>query len=148
MSKKKDLIILASLRKNARESLTKMSRRTGIPVSTIFDRLKTNLNNLVKRHTALLNFPELGYSTRMTMTVRVSKDQREKAKEFLLGSNFVNSAYKINNGYDFLIEAVFKGMNEAELFIEHMEEAFKVEEMKVFYIIDELKREEFLTSLE
>ncbi|MEK6904594.1 MAG: Lrp/AsnC family transcriptional regulator [Nanoarchaeota archaeon] len=146
--KKKDLVILASLRKNARESLTTISRKTGIPVSTIFDKLKNNINNLVQRHTSLLNFNEMGYSTRITMTLRVKKNEKEKAREFLLKNRFVNSAYKINNGYDFLIEAIFRNMSEVEAFIEQMESSFKVNEMKIFYIIDEIKREDFMSSPE
>ncbi|MBU4209210.1 MAG: winged helix-turn-helix transcriptional regulator [Proteobacteria bacterium] len=39
MIKKTDLIIISSLRQNAREKLTEMSRKTRIPVSTIFDRI-------------------------------------------------------------------------------------------------------------
>ena len=37
----KDMKMIAHLRQDARMPLTKMSRRTGIPVSTIFDRLKS-----------------------------------------------------------------------------------------------------------
>jgi len=36
----KDLLILSELRQNARETLTKMSKHTGIPISTIFDKIK------------------------------------------------------------------------------------------------------------
>ena len=40
--KKKDQILLSYLRKDARMPLTKMSKKTNIPVSTLFDRLKVN----------------------------------------------------------------------------------------------------------
>ena len=82
------------------------------------------------------------------MTLRVKKNEKEKAREFLLKNRFVNSAYKINNGYDFLIEAIFRNMSEVEAFIEQMESSFKVNEMKIFYIIDEIKREDFMSSPE
>ena len=35
-----DLKILSALRANGRETLTKISRDTGIPISLVFDRLK------------------------------------------------------------------------------------------------------------
>ncbi len=43
----KDLKILAYLRQDARMPLTSMSKKTGIPVSTIFDRLRNNENNVI-----------------------------------------------------------------------------------------------------
>ena len=38
--KTKDLMVLAALRQNARLSLTKMSKTTHVPISTIYDKLK------------------------------------------------------------------------------------------------------------
>ena len=34
---KKDLLLISHLRQNARETMTNVSRSTGIPISTIFD---------------------------------------------------------------------------------------------------------------
>ncbi|MBR9691938.1 winged helix-turn-helix transcriptional regulator, partial [Candidatus Woesearchaeota archaeon] len=70
---KKDLKIIAYLRQNARMPLTKMSRKTQIPVSTIFDRLKMNENSLIVKHTSLLDFSKLGYNTRANITLKVDR---------------------------------------------------------------------------
>ncbi|MDO8556458.1 MAG: Lrp/AsnC family transcriptional regulator [Nanoarchaeota archaeon] len=142
----KDLLILHHLRHNGRETLTKISRITGIPVSTIFDRLQTNLNNTILRPTVLLNYEHLGYRTRIQAVLRVNKDQREEAKTFLVQHLNINTCYKINNGYHYLIEAIFKDLPGVELFIEELEQHFTVEEKKIFYILEELKREGFLAE--
>ncbi|MBM3199331.1 Lrp/AsnC family transcriptional regulator [Candidatus Woesearchaeota archaeon] len=144
--KKTDLLIISSLRQNAREKLTEMSKRTRIPVSTIFDRIKLHENGLIKKHTALIDFSKLGYNTRANIILKVGKGDREGVKDFLMKHGSINSAFKINNGYDFLIEAVFTNIKEVEDFLEVLDEKFGVKSKQVFYIIDDLKKEEFLSN--
>ncbi len=144
--KKTDLLIISSLRQNAREKLTEMSKKTRIPVSTIFDRIKTHEGNIIKKHTALVDFGKLGYNTRANIILKVNKNDREAMKEFLMQHNSINSAFKINNGYDFLIEAVFANIKEVEDFTDLLEEKFSIKAKQVFYIIDDLKKEEFLSN--
>ncbi|MDP2906637.1 MAG: Lrp/AsnC family transcriptional regulator [Nanoarchaeota archaeon] len=144
--KKTDLLIISSLRQNAREKLTEMSKKTRIPVSTIFDRIKTHEGGIIKKHTALVDFGKLGYNTRANIILKVNKNDREAMKEFLMKHNSINSAFKINNGYDFLIEAIFSNMKEVEDFTDLLEEKFSIKAKQVFYIIDDLKKEEFLSN--
>ncbi len=144
---KKDLLIITHLRKDGRASLTDLSRKTNIPVSTIFDRIKNN-NDFIKRHTALIDFAKLGYNTRANILIKVDREKREEVKEYLLGNLNVNSVYKINSNHDFMIDAVFRDIKEMEEFQEHMDEKFKIKNKIVYYIIDELKKEEFLSQPE
>lgn len=144
--KKTDLLIISSLRQNAREKLTEMSKKTRIPVSTIFDRIKTHEINIIKKHTALVDFSKLGYNTRANIILKVKKEDRNDIKEFLMKHSSINSAFKINNGYDFMIEAVFRNIKEVEDFIELLEEKFKIKAKQVFYVIDDLKKEAFLSN--
>lgn len=143
--KKKDLLLISNLRNNARETLTNMSKKIKMPISTIFDRLKMHQKGIIEKHTTLINFGELGFSTRATITVRVSKKQRDDLRNHLENHMNVNSVYKINNGFDFLVEVVFKGLKEMEDFIENLEENYKIK-TQVYYIIEDIKRESFLTE--
>lgn len=144
--KKTDLLIISSLRQNAREKLTEMSKKTRIPVSTIFDRIKLHEGGVIRKHTALVDFGKLGYNTRANIILKVNKDDREAIKDFLMKNSSINSAFKINNGYDFLIEAVFANIKEVEDFTDLLEEKFNIKSKQVFYIIDDLKKEEFLSN--
>ena len=146
MLAKKDMQIIANLRQNSRMSLTKMSRKTAIPVSTIFDKLKVYEGKLIQKHTSLLDFAKLGYNTRANITLKTNKDKREELKQFLTKHQNINSVYKINNGYDFLAEAVFKNIRELEDFLELLEEKFDVTERNVYYIIEDIKREAFMNN--
>ena len=142
----KDLLLLSTLRANARESLTKISRSTAIPVSTIFDRLRLHEKSIIKKHTAIIDFTKLGFSTRVTITMKANKADRDELKRYLLGHHNVNSVFKINNGYDFQIEAIFRSLHNLEEFLEKLEERFRLRSKQVYYIIDDIKREAFLAD--
>jgi Lrp/AsnC family transcriptional regulator, regulator for asnA, asnC and gidA len=144
--KHRDLVLIANLRRNARETLSSISRRTNIPVSTIFDRLKLHERTLIKKHTALIDFAKLGFSARAHIILKVHKDDRESLRTYLMASRHVNTVCKINNGYDFLCEAFFRSIHELEEMLEDMDRSFRISTKQVYYIIEELKREEFMAD--
>ncbi|MGM5487849.1 MAG: Lrp/AsnC family transcriptional regulator [Nanobdellota archaeon] len=145
---KKDMLIVTCLRNNARESLTNMSKKLKIPVSTIYERLRQNGGGLIKKHTSLIDFNELGYSLRANIMLKVNRSCREEIKEYLLKHFQVNSLYRINNGFDYLCEGVFRHLKEFEEFLEKVEEKFTIEKVDVHYVIDDLKRESFMSDLQ
>ena len=144
--KKQDLLVLSALRQNARLSLTKMSRATKVPVSTIYDKLKQYERELIRKHTALIDFTKLGYNTRANLLVKVDRDQRDNMQEYLQAHKNVNSIYKINNGYDYMVELVFVHIKDMEDFMESLEKQFKILSQETYYIIDDIKREEFMSN--
>lgn len=146
MLKKKDLVFLAYLRNNARENLTTISRKTSIPVSTLFDRLQVQKGSLIKRHTTLVDFEKMGYSCRAKVVLSVDKKDKEAVKRFLLSHRNVNSMYKINNGYDYMVEVIFNHMKEMELFLDSLDDRFKINDKRTYYVIDEIRRESFMSD--
>jgi DNA-binding Lrp family transcriptional regulator len=147
MVSEKELVIVASLRKNARVKLTELSRSTGLAVSTLFDRVHKLRDLGVTRLSALLDFPRLGFGTCATMLFKVVGGKRDKLKGYLLGSVHVNSLARINNGYDFMAECVFRNMRELEEFCEKLERDYGLRGKEVHFVIEELKREGFLSDL-
>lgn len=148
MLSKKDLLFVSSLRQSARKNLTKISKELSIPVSTLFEKLKKLENALIVKHTAILDFNKLGYTTRAKILLKVGKKDRDKVREMLAKSEHVNSVYKITNGYDFLVEGVFKSLKELENFSESLEEKYSITKKNVYFIIDDIKREKFLSDME
>ena len=140
------MLVLSSLRQNARMSLTKMSRATKVPVSTIYDKLKQYERDLIRKHTALIDFAKLGYNTRANLLIKVDRDQRDKVQEYLQAHRNVNSIYKINNGYDYMVELVFVHIKDLEDFMESLERQFRILSQETYYIIDDIKREEFMSN--
>lgn len=141
---KKNLKILAHLRQNARITLTQLSRKTGAPISTLFDRMRSQ--QCIERYTALLCFDELGFSTRASIFLKVSNGDKAKVIEHLSKHHHVNSLYRVNNGWDLQAECIFRTMRELEGFLEKLEAEHKIKSKEVHYIIEELKREAFLAD--
>ena len=146
MLSKKDYLVMTYLRKNARMTLTNMSRQTKLPVSTIFDRLRFYKENLILKTTALLNYPKLGFHARAYLMLKTGKNDRDSVRDFLMNNRNTNSLFKINNGFDFLAECIFKNINELECFLESLEERYVIKNKHIYYIIEDLKREEFMSN--
>lgn len=144
--KAKDITIISFLRRNARMSLTKISRRTNIPVSTIFERLKANEGTIIEKHASLLNFEKMGYNTNVNILLKVDREDKNSLREFLLRHPSVNSAYRISNGYDFAVEGVFKQIKDMDDFLEEIESNFRIHSKKYFFIIENIKRETFMSN--
>ena len=146
MVKKKDLLLLAYLRENARRHLKEISKKTGVPVSTLHDRIRANAGDCILRNCCLLDFDALGFNVKAHVLFKIKKEDKEKISKYLQKSWHVNNLYKINNGFDFIAEFVFKSINEMENFFEDLESKFKIKSKDVHYIIEDVQREAFLAK--
>ena len=143
---KKDLLIMSLLRKDCRMTLTRMSRKINIPISTIYDKLKIHEGSTIRKHTCLVDFAKLGFNARANVIVKSERSQRAELLNYLLKVPNVNSVYKISNGYDYLLEVVFRDIRELEDFFEMLESKFSIKDKQVYFVIDDLKREAFLSE--
>jgi len=76
--------------------------------------------------------------------IKINSHERDKLEKHLNCNHKVNSLFKINNGYNFLIEGIFKSLKESENFIEKLEKEYNIENIQSFYVLDEIKRESFI----
>ena len=143
---KNDLKIIATLREDARTSLTEVSRMLNVPISTIYDRLKLHNGTKIKKYSAILDFNEMGFPSRAKIFIKKGNTKKEELKEHLMKHFNVNSLYKINNGYDFIVDVIFSDMKELEVFLENIEQKYGVKNPEVHYILEELKVETFLSD--
>ena len=141
-----ELLLYTYLRKNARMKLTKISRRTGIPVSTLHEKITKKFPDFIKKYTVIPELDKLGFAARAFLILRVKKELRKEIRDYFMKCHNVNSLFKINNTYDFLIDVIFRDMKGLESFLEKLDERFGVLERNIFYIIDEMKCETFLNN--
>jgi len=135
-----------ALREDSRKKLTEISKQTSIPISTLFDVLKEVQGNLVTKNTVLLNFFNLGYHAHAQVFLKVDPEKKEELKKHLTLNPCVNSLYKTNNGWDFMIETVHKNIRELDGFLEQLNQKFNIREQQIHYLIDELKKEGFVLN--
>ncbi len=139
------MMIIRQLRKNARQSLTEISSTTSIPVTTVHDRMKQHEKWIIK-HTSLLDFQHLGYNGRAYIALKADKKCRIELRDFLLKHQNINSVLVVNYGFDLMAEVIFRNIKEVENFTELLSEKFGVLEIKIFHVLDELQKEEFLVK--
>jgi DNA-binding Lrp family transcriptional regulator len=142
----KCLKLLNHLRDNSREKLTSISKKSNIPISTLFDLLKQLQENVITKSTVLLDFNQLGYYTRAKLFLKISSEDYDAVKKHLECHANVNTVYKINNDWSFLVETVHKNIKDLDTFIENLSKNFAVEDKKIHYLIDEIKREGFVVQ--
>lgn len=139
----KDKILIKALRQDSRASLTQISKRTRIPISTLYDRLRYHQGELIKKHTSILDFSLLGYNSRIQLLIKSSVEKKEELKKFLNQHENINNISKISGGYDYLVEGYFQDIIATEDFLEEMEEKFNVT-YDAHYIVEDIKREGLL----
>lgn len=144
--KKTDATIINAFRTDGRMQLTELSRKTGLPVSTLHERLRKYVHQGVLKPSALLNFKKVGYDARAHILLAADPCVKEKLHTALSSNPHVNSLYRINNGWHYLLECVFPTMYDLELFVEKLEQQFPIKRKEVHYTLDELKREAFLAG--
>ena len=144
--KSTDKQILRELRRNARTTLTKIAAKTNVPLSTVFDRVHLLEESIIVKYVALIDFIRLGYYTRAHIAIGVDVKERLILKKYLLATKHVNNLYRVNNGYDFLVEAIFVDIKEYEDFLNELKAAFSVTKLETHLLLKDLLREEFFTK--
>lgn len=139
----KEIRLLQHLRNNSREKLTSISKKTNIPISTLFDTLRELQNTFITKNTVLLNFEKLGFHTRAHIFLSVDKASKDRLQKHLLCNPKINSVFRTNNGWDFIIEAITRNNKELDQLIEQIHQQFEIEKKKIHYLIEDIKREEF-----
>mgnify|MGYP003973325877 CR=1 FL=1 len=145
MNSKKIQLIL-ELRNNAREKLTSISKRTNIPISTLFDLLKELNEDVIKKSTIILDYSKLGFHTKALVFLKVNRENKEKLKHHLNINPCINSLHKVNHGWNFIIETVHRNIKELDDFLEKLEDNYNIEDKQIHYLIDEVKREGFIVG--
>lgn len=141
----KDIRVISALREDSRSTLKEISKKTGIPISTIYEKLKCYKEGIIKKNTAIIDFKQLGFSARAKVLFRVDSSERQAFKDCIIKSRNTNSVFRVNNGYDFMAEFVFKDMQELEDYLDLLETKFKIKDKQTFFVVEDLKRESFIS---
>ncbi|MBW2987391.1 Lrp/AsnC family transcriptional regulator [Candidatus Woesearchaeota archaeon] len=142
----KDFQLIASLRKNNRQKLTKLSRELRMPVKKIQEKLQKYNDKIISKHTILLNFDKLGFMTRTNIIIAVKSEDKNKIQDFLVKHPEVNNLYQVNNGYDFLIELITRNDEQLDIFMQNLETEFDIKRKDFQYILKDIKREMFIAN--
>lgn len=147
MISEKDVQILSMMRRDARRRVTNISRQMKMPVTTLYDRIRSHTKNgIVKRYVTLLDFRKLGYNATSLVAFKADIASRQQLYEYLRSHPNVNSLYRVNREHDFVAEVVFENLARLQEFLEETEKNFALQNTKVFNIVEEIRKEDFLTK--
>ncbi len=146
MLKQSDLDIIAHLRSDGRKKVTDISRDLNIPVTTLYDRLDALKRYADIQHTTLVDFKKLGYKSNVHIGFKVGGNDRDALESYLARHPALNSLYRVNHDFDFLVHLVFKDIEEMKSFLGVVRSDFTLLDVKIFDVVDELKKERFLSK--
>lgn len=108
--------IIEELKRDGRESTTRIAEKLGIPRVTVHERIKKLVEDkVIKRFTVQLDYHKLGLSTTAFIMVSFSsntkKTQNELAKE-IAGIPNVFEVHIVSGEWDFIVKARAKSVEE------------------------------------
>ncbi len=141
--KSTDLEILRQLRKNSRESITNISKQTGIPTSTVFCKIKDH-ERLIKKYTALIDFSKLGFNNWMRLVFHIEREEKERLMELLKENENINSIHELVGESNIMIETIHRNIKDYLDFLEYLQSKFEIKELQQFHVITDKKQEAFM----
>ena len=139
----KEISLIKILRENSREKILPLSKRLGIPKSTLFDALKRLQKEKIISPKTLVNFEKIGFPIKILLAIKTEYSKRDILSNELKNHKNVNSVHIINNGFDFLAECIFQNQKEEQDFLDELESKHTILEKNIYNIISDLKKEEF-----
>ena len=138
--------LIVELRKNGKKKLTEISRDLNIPVSTVFDTVKSLEKKEIIKHQAHVNFEKIGYPLQVIFTLKTSSEKKQELGDYLKENQNVNSIFEINNNSDYLIETFFKNHKEYHKFLTNLELEYPIINKTTHNIIDTIQKEHMFTK--
>ncbi len=115
-----DSLILAELSKNARASLKEISRKLGVPTSTVFTRIrKLEDKGIIKRYTVIVDPQKLGYTITAVIHFSVEGPYLEQIEKNLSQHPNIIGLYDTTGDFDIIAIVRFRSMDELDRFIKN-----------------------------
>jgi Lrp/AsnC family transcriptional regulator for asnA, asnC and gidA len=99
-----DSRIIHSLVKNARITLSQMSKEIDVPDATISNRLKKLDKNVIKQYTLILDLDKFGLKVTAIIIIQTESEKHRSVESKLAKLEEVSEVYSISGEYDILIK--------------------------------------------
>ncbi|MBU0470942.1 MAG: Lrp/AsnC family transcriptional regulator [Nanoarchaeota archaeon] len=137
MIPEKELAVLKELRRDARKTLTAISKNTNIPISTVSLILNRLEKGLINKFVTFLDFSSRGY-----FKVHFFVKDKVPENNFLMSNRHLNSCYRLKGNCDYFLECFFRTFKELQEFKEELGAYYSIQEE--CHVLEEIKLEGFL----
>jgi len=120
--------ILEVLKENSRLSSGKISKKTGIPATTIFNRIKKmEKEGIIKKYTVDLDYKKIGIGIQAFVFVSqdykaFDREKQEKMLDRIAKEPGIDNVFRISGRYDLLIIFRAKDIDELDEFLIKLQE--------------------------
>lgn len=139
----KEKEIIKHLRHGKRVNMSAIARELGMPITTVADRIRKIDERYVVKRASLLDYSRMGYSSHHIIAVKLSNEQKQAFLEYMKEQKCVNSIYRTNSGFNFIVEVVFRSNFDFITWIEELKPRFRLE-MSSFQILNTEEKEIFI----
>jgi len=146
ITRQKDTKAIVILRKDSREVARTVSKRSGVGMTALCNKIKHNFGGMIAKKTVLLNHDRMGFEIKALILIGVIKNHKVLVRNFLSTSLYINSLYRVNSGYDYAAEMIFKDDNHMDTFIKDLKDAFNISVMDVVTVLETVEREAFMDN--
>ncbi|MBL7170182.1 MAG: Lrp/AsnC family transcriptional regulator [Candidatus Aenigmarchaeota archaeon] len=114
----KDLELLRELEKNCKQSLKKISKKTGMSITTVYERMKRlEKNGIIRGYQALIDYEKIGFNLPTIIELVVKRENQFEVAQKLIKFKNVSSIYGVTGSTDLMIIGKFKDRGELTGFI-------------------------------
>lgn len=145
-----DKKILTELISNSRIPLSKISSKTGIPDSTVSNRIKKlENNNIIEQYTTIINPEAIGIKVIAMIIIQTETEKHENVEIELPKLDKVSQVYSISGEYDILIKVWAHTLEELnDIVNSEIRTIDGIEELRELIVMEKLKEEPLKVDLD
>ena len=145
-----DKKILTELISNSRMPISKISSKTGIPDSTVSNRIKKlENNNIIEQYTTIINPEAIGIKVIAMIIIQTETEKHENVEIELPKLDKVSQVYSISGEYDILIKVWAHTLEELNDIVKsEIRTIDGIEELRELIVMEKLKEEPLKVDLD
>ena len=138
-----DKKILTELISNSRMPISKISSKTGIPDSTVSNRIKKlENNNIIEQYTTIINPEAIGIKVIAMIIIQTETEKHENVEIELPKLDKVSQVYSISGEYDILIKVWAHTLEELnDIVNSEIRTIDGIEELRELIVMEKFKEE-------
>ena len=143
-------IVLFRKISNSRMPISKISSKTGIPDSTVSNRIKKlENNNIIEQYTTIINPEAIGIKVIAMIIIQTETEKHENVEIELPKLDKVSQVYSISGEYDILIKVWAHTLEELnDIVNSEIRTIDGIEELRELIVMEKLKEEPLKVDLD
>ncbi len=135
--------LVSALLIDGRLSYRQLSKRVGVSVATVINRMRRMFTQgVVKGTTCILDYDKLGYEIEAMIMLRISKGKLFEVEKKIATHSAVFSVYDVTGEYDAIVFARFKTRHQLDSFLKKIQTYDFVERTHTSFILNTIKEKQ------